>query len=129
MVRGNKSNPLNTTELAWLKKCTPDYLKLSEVSTIRTFSSRKWTGLVLVFQLWAGYCLLEVSTIRTFSNRKWTGFVLSSRLCSASSSHFGLGGQLFCGNISARRGAKVISLYSHSQVSRKYAKLLSYGIM
>ena len=53
LVRGNKSNPLNTTELAWLKKCTPDYLKLSEVSTIRTFSSRKWTGLVLVFQLWS----------------------------------------------------------------------------
>ena len=31
-------------ELAWLQKCTPDYLKLSEVSTIRTFSSRKWQG-------------------------------------------------------------------------------------
>ena len=47
MIRGNKSNPLNTLVLAWLQKCTPDYLKLSEVSTIRTFSNRKWTGFVL----------------------------------------------------------------------------------
>ena len=36
---GNKSNPLNTLVLAWLQKCTPYYLKLSEVSTIRTFSN------------------------------------------------------------------------------------------
>ena len=33
-------------ELAWLQKCTPDYLKLSEVSTLCTFSDRKWTGFV-----------------------------------------------------------------------------------
>ena len=51
LVRGNKSNPLNTMALAWLQKCTPDYLKLSEVSTICTFSNRKWTGFVLDFRL------------------------------------------------------------------------------
>ena len=39
--------------LAWLQKCTADYLKLSEVSTIRTFSSRKWTGRCLCSELCA----------------------------------------------------------------------------
>ena len=39
-------------ELAWLQKCTPDYLKLSEVSTIRTFSSRKWQGFAFSSALW-----------------------------------------------------------------------------
>ena len=52
LVRGNESNPLNTMVLAWLQKCTQDYLKLSEVSTIRTFSDRKWTGFVLNSGLW-----------------------------------------------------------------------------
>ena len=37
-----------------LQKCTPDYLKLSEVSTLRTFSSRKWTGRFRCSELWRG---------------------------------------------------------------------------
>ena len=51
LVRGNKSNPLNTLVVAWLQKCTPDYLKLSEVSTVPTFSNRKWTSFLLDSQL------------------------------------------------------------------------------
>ena len=39
--------------LAWLQKCTADYLKLSEVSTLHTFSSRKWTGRCRCSELWA----------------------------------------------------------------------------
>ena len=40
--------------LAWLQKCTPDYLRLSDVSTISTFSNWKWTGFVLDFRLCQG---------------------------------------------------------------------------
>ena len=45
-----KIQPIKYNEcwvLAWLQKCTPDYLKLSEVSTLCTFYLQKWTGFVL----------------------------------------------------------------------------------
>ena len=59
--------------LAWLQKCTPDYLKLSEVSTIPTFSNRKWIGFVLDFWLWP--TLLKQQTNNVLENIKANYFV------------------------------------------------------
>ena len=48
---------------------TQDYLKLFEVSTLRTFSNRKWTGFVLDFRLWVVYLyFIRTNYVCNFTN-------------------------------------------------------------